>query len=106
LGASASQFLTWTAAGLTDSDFAERARDIKSLVKAKFDLTEWLEAAKSLQDPLREKQRSALVSYLVTQRALRSSDDLNNDFLIDVEMSPCMMTTRIKQAISSVQVFV
>src|SRR6185503_1797048 len=106
LGASASQFLTWTAAGLTDSDFAERARDIKSLVKAKFDLTEWLEAAKSLQDPLREKQRSALVSYLVTQRAVRSSDDLNNDFLIDVEMSPCMMTTRIKQAISSVQVFV
>lgn len=106
LGASASQCLTWTEAVVTDSDAAKRARDIKSLVRARLDQSEWLEAAKALHDPLREKQRAALVSYLATQRQVRSSDELYDDFLIDVEMSPCMMTTRIKQAISSVQLFV
>ena len=38
--------------------------------------------------------------------ALGDSNDLYTRFLIDVEMAPCMMTSRIKQAISTVQLFV
>jgi hypothetical protein len=38
--------------------------------------------------------------------SLRDANDLYAYFLIDVEMDPCMMTSRIKQAISSAQLFV
>jgi peptidoglycan hydrolase-like protein with peptidoglycan-binding domain len=40
------------------------------------------------------------------RRRLRDSDDLYAHFLIDVEMEPCMMTSRLKQAACSVQLFV
>lgn len=102
LGASADQCISWKNSAMTDID----ARAIMSLVKAKYDPRQWLEQAQALRDPLRERQRSALVSYLVYQRGMRDANDLFSDLLIDVEMSPCMMTTRIKQAINSVQLFV
>jgi Tc toxin complex TcA C-terminal TcB-binding domain/Neuraminidase-like domain/Salmonella virulence plasmid 28.1kDa A protein len=102
LGASADQCLSWAKLPPTDDD----ARELKSLVRAKYDDTQWLELAKALRDPLRERQRSALVAYLVQKLGVGGADDLHNRFLIDVEMSPCMMTTRIKQAIGSVQLFI
>jgi Tc toxin complex TcA C-terminal TcB-binding domain/ABC toxin N-terminal region/Neuraminidase-like domain/Putative peptidoglycan binding domain/Salmonella virulence plasmid 28.1kDa A protein len=105
IGASADQCLNWASA-TTEQDETKSAQDIKSLVRAKLDNTQWLEVAKNLNDPLRERQRAALVSYLMPKRNARNGNELYDDFLIDVEMSPCMMTTRIKQAISSVQLFI
>ena len=102
LGASADQCLSWAKVPSTGDD----ARELKSLVRAKYDDAQWLELAKTLRDPLRERQRSALVVYLAQKLGVRGVDDLYDHFLIDVEMSPCMMTTRIKQAISSVQLFI
>ena len=102
LGASADQCLSWAKTSPTGND----ARELTSLVRAKYDDAEWLDLAKSLRDPLRERQRSALVAYLVQKFGVRNANELYDDFLIDVEMSPCMMTTRIKQAISSVQLFI
>ncbi len=106
LGASADQCLSWTKSGLTEIDERKCAQDIKRLVRARSDGAQWPEIAKALNDPLREKQRSALVSYLTLKKGARNADELYDDFLIDVEMSPCMMTTRLKQAISSVQLFI
>jgi hypothetical protein len=77
------------------------------------------------QDELREKKRTALIRYLV-EHSLRNEQpkiDFNGKefanprywkdsnalliyFLIDVEMSACQLTSRIKQAMSSVQMFV
>ena len=108
LGVSAEQCGQWTKANLTVDD----ARSIKQAVKAKYDNDQWLTVAKPLRDVLREKQRSALVSYLIANPQLVGKDYLGNSnalyerFLIDVEMDPCMMTSRIKQAISSAQLFV
>ncbi len=110
LGVSAEQCRNWTKADLTAGD----ARSVKQAVKAKYDNDQWLAVAKPLRDILREKQRSALVSYLVAHAHLdaknkpawQDSNGLYEYFLIDVEMSPCAMTSRIKQAISSVQLFV
>src|SRR6185295_10346230 len=82
------------------------ADDVKALVRAQLGDKQWLEKAKSLNDPLREKQRAALVSYLIPRKNARNADELYDDFLVDVEMSPCMMTTRIKQAIGSIQLFI
>ncbi|HKG46484.1 MAG TPA: neuraminidase-like domain-containing protein, partial [Pyrinomonadaceae bacterium] len=106
LGASADQCLLWTDSATPDSAEQKCAQDLKSLVRAKLDDAQWLEIAKTLNDPLRERQRAALVSYLTQTRGARNANELYDDFLIDVEMSPCMMTTRIKQAIASVQLFI
>ncbi len=87
------------------------ARGVRQAVRAKYDETQWFTVSKPLRDVLREKQRAALVAYLVahfelSQQNVRDANDLYAHFLIDVEMDPCMMTSRIKQAISSVQLFV
>lgn len=103
----------------------ERSRQIRQAVKSKYDYNTWLSKVAPLQDELRERKRSALVDYLV-EHSLRTeskeilfkgrrfanpkywkdANDLLSYFLIDVEMSACQLTSRIKQAMSSVQMFV
>ncbi len=106
LGASGDQCLSWTPLTVAEADEQKCANDLKALVRATLTDTQWLEKAKTLNDPLREKQRAGLVSYLMLRRSARNADELYDDFLVDVEMSPCMMTTRIKQAIGSIQLFI
>ena len=183
LGISAEHAKKLSAADVTLS----AAQGVKQAVRSKYDDAQWFNIAKPLRDVLREKQRAALVAYLVirikvpftqletphpqlslndkrpavrelqqklnaaganppltvdgefsqatqdavvkfqnrngiadhsgveistwsaldaVRRNLRDTKDLYAHFLIDVEMDPCMMTSRIKQAISSVQLFV
>lgn len=118
IGVSAQELETWVQPVLS----FESARSIRQAVKAKYDYERWLVVAKPLRDVLREKQRDALVAYLVhhadiwlsadeiaTLQAAGQQPDANKlyaHFLLDVEMSACMMTSRIKQACSSVQLFV
>lgn len=107
VGVKVEQLHTWAT---TPTDTAQ-AQDIKNAVKAKYTEQAWLEVAGSLSDKLRESQRNALVAYVLTLPAIRSAhvtdaNRLYEYFLIDVEMSACMVTSRIKQAISSVQLFV
>lgn len=82
------------------------ADEARRAVKARYDEPAWLEAAPALGDPLREARRAALVAYLVPRLGVGDANGLYQLTLIDVEMSPCMMTSRIKQAISSAQLFV
>lgn len=101
------------------------AQQIREAAKAKYDYETWLRTAAPLMGVLREKKRTALVRYLVerSQRTepetvtvqgvdwangkyWKDADDLLRYFLINVEMSACQLTSRIKQAISSVQMFV
>ena len=83
------------------------AHTIVQAARAKYpDKDAWLAVARPLRDPLRERQRSALVDYLVHAHALDSANDLYGHYLVDVEMSPCMLTSRMVLAISSVQLFV
>ncbi len=100
----------------------------RQAVKSKYEQEDWLEKITPLHDDLREKKRAALVEYHIenSQRTQsptvadpsdntktipnpqywRDSLALYKYFLIDVEMSACQLTSRIKQAISSVQFFV
>ncbi|PLB53295.1 putative toxin subunit [Aspergillus steynii IBT 23096] len=60
---------------------------------------------------LRVHQRDALVNYLlhhpyITERGIADADGLFEFLLIDVQMGACLQTSRIKQAISTVQVYV
>jgi hypothetical protein len=108
LGVTAARASEWCEATVTDA----HAKAIRSAAKAKHDDDAWLKLATPLQDALRDQQRGALVTYLTARPAewptdLEKADanDLYAHFLIDVEMSACQLTSRIKQAIGSVQLF-
>ncbi|EDM79664.1 hypothetical protein PPSIR1_16420 [Plesiocystis pacifica SIR-1] len=59
-----------------------------------------------MRDAIREQQRDALVDAVLAQLHPRTRHDVFEHLLIDVEMSACMQTSRIKQAISAVQIYV
>ncbi|MGI5241937.1 neuraminidase-like domain-containing protein [Dactylosporangium sp. CA-139066] len=101
------------------------ADEVTAAVKAKYDRDAWLAVLTPMQDTWRERKRDALMAFLMEHAArtepetvpvdgkaqpnLRrwtSADDLMRYFLIDVEMSSCALTSRVKQAIGSVQMFV
>lgn len=105
LGVSAEQAWNWNTISVID----DQALNIKRAVKAKYEEEHWLNVAQPLRDNLRETQRSALIDYLVHSmrgQGVDDASDLFGYFLLDVEMNACMMTSRIKQANSSVQLFV
>ncbi len=77
----------------------------------------WLTVVQSLNDPLRQDRRDALVAYLTAQRNTgvvpwtpmpwgTDSNSLFDYFLIDTQMSSCMATSRVVQAYETVQLFV
>lgn len=87
------------------------AEDIRKAIRARFEEDVWEQVVKPLNDQLREHQKLALIAYLLVQPDLRNwgvvdADSLFEFFLIDVQMDACMETSRIKQAISSVQLFI
>ncbi len=129
LGVTADKALDWAR---HDPDLAQdpglaRAQDIKSTAKAKYDEHEWRAVGKPIEDELRNRRATALVSYLLSAYPLAepksgfvayltdpsskkvrapTKNDLFDYFLIDVEMDACMTTSRLKQAIGAVQLFV
>jgi hypothetical protein len=87
------------------------AESIRATLRSRYDQQDWEQVVKPLNDQLREDQKLALISYLLVQQDLIDwgvvdADSLFEFFLIDVQMDPCMETSRIKQAISSVQLFI
>src|SRR4029077_8167283 len=107
LGVSIRQLFGWA----NDPPDAAQARDIKNTVKAKYDDATWVMVGKPLNDKLRDKSKAALISFILTMRPIIQRDMVNSDglyeyFLIDVDMSPCMLTSRIVQANAAIQLFV
>lgn len=78
----------------------------RNLLRAKYGTESWHELLTPVSDALRQKQRDALVDYLIAREGLRDANDLYEYYLIDPQMSCCMKTTRLLQAISAVQLFV
>jgi hypothetical protein len=83
-------------------------------LKAATPTATWLSVAQSLNDPLRQDRRDALVAFLVSQRNTgvapwapmpwgTDTDSLFDYFLIDTQMSSCMDTSRVVQAYDSPQ---
>lgn len=108
LGVNAARAILWARAEPTNDD----AESLKQTVKAKYDLAQWQQVIQPLQDEFREQKRLALVTWLVTHpnqaqgQNWSDSNGLYSYFLIDVEMSACMLTSRLKQAAASAQLFV
>jgi Tc toxin complex TcA C-terminal TcB-binding domain/Neuraminidase-like domain/Salmonella virulence plasmid 28.1kDa A protein/Putative peptidoglycan binding domain len=108
LGVSCSTLFAWTT-GSIDGNLAEQ---VVAAAKSKYSDEQWLSIARPLNDELRERQKSALVSYVlahdpaVKKAGITHGNGLFEYFLIDVEMSACAKTSRIKQATASIQLFV
>lgn len=104
---------------------ASIARQVRQAAKAHYTTEAWLTIATPIADRIRDAKRDALVAWLVenslrTEQAMvavngtqwpnpkrwKDAGDLFAWVLIDVEMSPCQLTTRVKQAMSSTQMFV
>ncbi|MGD2086306.1 MAG: neuraminidase-like domain-containing protein [Candidatus Aminicenantes bacterium] len=95
----------WNTPVFTD----EQAAAVKSAVKARYDNDRWGELAPPLRNRLRKKQRDILQAFLLAKEsgdAFESPVDLYRYYLIDSEMAPCFMISRIKLAISSIQLLV
>lgn len=118
LGIAFNQLRSW--ASIAPS--AAQAKQIRQAVKAKYDDKEWLAVVRPLEGVLREKRRDALVAFLVHRPELWLSAGkiselsrlgrrpeaslLYEYFLVDVEMSACQSTSRVRQAIGAVQLFI
>ena len=78
----------------------------RNLFAASIDASALPDRMRPISNRLRHLQRDALVAYLINHDHLETSNELFDRYLIDVEMGACMLTSRMKQAISSVQLFV
>lgn len=90
----------------------EGSNKILLAAKSKHEDQAWLSIAKPIRDAIRRKQRDALVAYLLANpdatadEYWRNKNELFEHFLIDTEMEPCMLTSRIKQAVASIQIYI
>ncbi|MDF0672832.1 MAG: neuraminidase-like domain-containing protein [Nitrospira sp.] len=87
------------------------AQAAKNVVRARYDEQRWKAEASKLNDLLRMRRRSALIGFMLAMPEMMQANVIDNNrlfeyLLIDVEMDPCMQTSRIKQGISSVQLFI
>jgi hypothetical protein len=100
-------------AATTNEPAAATVRDLQSALRARYAERDWLNVIKPINDELRGLQRDASVAYILHQlRAnpisahIDTPDKLFEYFLMDVQMEPCMQTSRIRHALSSVQLFI
>ncbi|MGH1340085.1 MAG: neuraminidase-like domain-containing protein [Nannocystales bacterium] len=82
------------------------ARDSKQALRARHSEVSWPDVLQPISDRMRELRRDALLDYLVAGAFFESREAVYAYYLLDPEMNACMMTSRIKLALSSVQLFV
>lgn len=102
---------SWTDLKLDFNPTWKMAKSIRQAIRAKYTASDYEQAIKPVHNTLRKNQRDALIAYLLIQPAVQrwgvtDADGLFEFFLLDVQMGSCMETSRTKQAISSIQLFV
>jgi hypothetical protein len=102
LGVPVGSLVRWADDGLDLITSAE----MRATAAARRTPEEWRARAPQLRHRLREKQRAALLAWVRVNQKVNSVDELHADYLVDLEMGPEQMTTRIALATASVQRFV
>ncbi|HEU4854668.1 MAG TPA: neuraminidase-like domain-containing protein [Nitrosospira sp.] len=110
LNASAGTAQSFAAAAMTP----DHAKTLNKLLHSKLGAETWLTLSAEIQDVLRERKRDALAAWLLTQsppadapsEKWENMNDLYAYYLLDIEMSSCLLTSRLVQASGSVQLFV
>ncbi len=104
---------------LTNDPTAQTVSDFQAALRARYAEADWLTVIKPINDTMRVRQRDALVAYILQHfgdqppticdnvlEKIDTPDKLFEFFLMDVEMDSCMQTSRIRHALSSVQLFI
>ena len=93
-------------AASTNEPRADAVRGFKSALRARYEESDWLNVLKPINDEMRSLQRDALVGYVLHQmRADPKSEHIDTPeklfeyFLMDVQMEPCMQTSRVRHAL-------
>ena len=106
------QLVSWGQLPPDEPTAESMAASALNALKARYSNSDWLAVAPPIVNPIREDRSAALESYLVAQRDIAGNliyGDINglfDNFLIDVQMSSCEVTTRVVQAYIAVQIFV
>ncbi|HEY7768191.1 neuraminidase-like domain-containing protein, partial [Longimicrobium sp.] len=114
LGAPVGEVARWTAvvrSAPTAEDQDRRfgiARAVRGAVKARYGAQSWQRAAQPIHDQLRRLQRDALVAHVLHRHpeGFERPEQLFEFFLVDPGMEPVVQTSRLRLAISSVQLFI
>ena len=100
-------------AATTNDPLPAPVRDFQAAVRARYEASDWRDLIRPINDAMRSAQRDALVAYILQRMrenpdtaAIDAPDQLFEYFLMDVQMEPCMQTSRIRNALSGVQLFV
>jgi hypothetical protein len=100
-------------AAATNAPQLETAAGLQSALRARFNAGDWLNTVKTINDELRAAQRDALVADVLQRmrvdpatQHIDTPDKLFEHFLMDVQMEPCTQTSRVRHALSSVQLFI
>jgi hypothetical protein len=93
-------------AAATPAPDASVAHQLRDAVRAHHDLDGWRSLARAVNDPLRQRRRDALVAYLLHKLGLERVEELYERLLLDPATEPVVLTSRIRLAISSVQLFI
>lgn len=105
-----SELVKWSRADLKFETLVSLANEIREWVLLQYEIGQKVSNDEAISEKLLERQRNALVDYILTlheikKQGIRNVEELCGHFLIDVPMSSRMKTTRIRQAISSCQSF-
>jgi len=91
---------------------AGTASSARGTLQSQYAQSDWFGAIQPVEDTLRGKRRDALVAYLLGPGTadpvppMLTPDDIYDYYLIDPEMCPCALTTRLLQASLAIQQFV
>ena len=100
-------------AATTNVPDADTVEALQGALRARYGDAEWLDVLQPINDEMRALRRDALVAYILHQFGeqpdtahIDSSEKLFEFFLMDVGMEPCTLTSRVRHALSSVQLFI
>ncbi|MEM9461011.1 MAG: neuraminidase-like domain-containing protein [Myxococcota bacterium] len=101
-GVDAEQIASW----VTGEPDAAAARAARRALRARYDDSRWPDVIRPIADRLREIRRDALMATLLGRGDFADEAAVYEHFLVDPDMSACMLTSRVKLAISSAQLLV
>ena len=97
----------------TNEPTGDTLRDLQAALRARYAAADWRDVVQPINDAMRRLQRDALVAYILHHMRsnpdtehIDTADKLFEYFLMDVQMEPCMQTSRVRHALSSVQLFI
>ncbi|MFL6292610.1 MAG: neuraminidase-like domain-containing protein, partial [Thermoanaerobaculia bacterium] len=98
---------------MTNEPTKDTVQAFQAALRSSYGEAGWRAFIRTITDELRGLQRDALVAFILRKMAestatrhIDTADKLFEYFLMDVEMEPCMQTTRVRHALSAAQLFI